>query len=247
MNILITICARAGSKRLPNKNIKEFCGKSLIQWTIDQALDFRCQTKNKVDIVISSDIDVSNFIYDCSNCRNFFLYDRSEELCGDLVNKLDVIKDALQYSQLFFNQEKYDYVIDLDVTNPLRKKYDIKTAFTSFNNRWDSNCENLFSVVQARKIPWFNQIAYMRDGTIALSSDYNYYYNCFDSEVLDLNASIYIYTSRFFDMGYKSPVVANSMIYEMEDWQFIDIDNQIDWDISEMFFKKYILNGYKDE
>ena len=51
MNNLCTICARSGSKGVPNKNIKKIAGKPLIQHTIEQA------KKSKVfsDIIVSSD------------------------------------------------------------------------------------------------------------------------------------------------------------------------------------------------
>ena len=51
MNNLCTICARSGSKGVPNKNIKKIAGKPLIQHTIEQA------KKSKIfsDIIVSSD------------------------------------------------------------------------------------------------------------------------------------------------------------------------------------------------
>ena len=41
MNILITICARGGSKGIPGKNIKPINGRPLIGYTIDVAFQFK--------------------------------------------------------------------------------------------------------------------------------------------------------------------------------------------------------------
>ena len=61
MNVLAVICARGGSKGIPQKNIRKINGKPLISWTIEQAL----RIKEFSNIVISSD---SNQIY--PTCQN---------------------------------------------------------------------------------------------------------------------------------------------------------------------------------
>lgn len=55
MNMLITICARGGSKGIPGKNIKPLCGKPLIGYTIDVAKRFAAETGNTV-IALSTDL-----------------------------------------------------------------------------------------------------------------------------------------------------------------------------------------------
>lgn len=247
MNILITICARKGSKRLPGKNIKEFHGKPLMQWTIDQALEFKEQFKgvsfeNKIDIVISTDIDLDKS-FDYIGDHHIFEIGRPKNLCGDNVNKLNVIDDALNYVKNI-TEKNYDYIIDLDVTAPLRKPHDIFNAFELFvlNNK-KNNSINLFSVVKARRIPWFNQIIKYRDNGISFSSDFKFFK--YPKYVYDLNASIYIYKPEFFAVPNSSPIRKDSMIYEMEEWQFCDIDCQTDWDVAEFLFAKYLLENKK--
>ena len=55
MEILITICARGGSKGIPGKNIKIINEKPLIYYTLKTANAFKEKHKGKVDIVLSTD------------------------------------------------------------------------------------------------------------------------------------------------------------------------------------------------
>ena len=55
MEILITICARGGSKGIPGKNIKIINEKPLIYYTLKTANAFKEKHKDKVDIVLSTD------------------------------------------------------------------------------------------------------------------------------------------------------------------------------------------------
>lgn len=226
MKVLITICARAGSKRLPGKNVKKFHGKSLIQWTIDQAIEF--QRSWDCDIVVCTDID--QIFYDV------LALGRPDELNGDDVPKLDVIRYALRQTEI--KENPYDVVIDLDVTNPCRTAYDISNATHQFER---SDIPTLISVVPARRRPGFNMVFSM-GGRTYLAAD-----SRLDTlnEFYDLNAAIYIYSSDWLAKGKIHPVEFNSGIYIMEPWQAFDIDTQVDWEIAELMFEKYLLNERK--
>ena len=127
MKILCTICARKGSKGLKNKNLLKINKNyNLIDYTLNQAL----KVKEINSIVVSSDI--SNLKKN-KNKKIFYL-NRSKNLSGDKIGKLNVIRNATIISEKFFKL-KYDYVIDLDVTSPLRKISDIKKAIELFKKR----------------------------------------------------------------------------------------------------------------
>lgn len=235
MNILLTICARKGSKRLPNKAIKEFCGRPLYEWTLLNALDFKNYIYNshKVDIIVCTDIDDIQTIYNIN---------RPKELSCDNIPKLDIIRYAYKQAQIRY-MKKFDCVIDLDITAPLRFIDDIEDALKHYIK---FNCQStLFSVVQSRRNPGFNQIKQSQKN---LSVDYalGYRWDSGSRYFYDLNASIYIYNSGWLDKSKyfysKTPICNDSLIYIMQDWQFIDIDTQLDFDIAEFLFKKYILS-----
>ena len=139
MNILITICARGGSKGIPGKNIKMLNGKPLIGYTIDIAKRFQ-EKHGNVEIALSTDSD--EIIQVAEQCGLHSDYKRPASLSGDAVGKIDAIKDIVLYTE---NAKgiKYDYVLDMDVTSPLRTMEDLEEAFELMNA--DTNAINLFS------------------------------------------------------------------------------------------------------
>ena len=95
MKILITICARGGSKGIPNKNIKEINGLPLIGYSIRTALEFA--NKYKADIGLSTD---SKKIKEISKSLGLSTkYVRPVELASDEAGKIFAIKDILDYGR----------------------------------------------------------------------------------------------------------------------------------------------------
>ena len=155
-NILFTICGRAGSKGCKNKNIREFLGKPLFEYSIQAVKAFVELENIECDIVVSTDspefIQMVN-----SKHADIFIVNRSAELSGDTIGKIDVIRDATNRAEVYFNK-KYDFVIDLDITSPIRTVQDINNALTKAQD--GSNCDCVFSVVKSRRNPYFNMIKY---------------------------------------------------------------------------------------
>ena len=225
MNILITICARGGSKGIPGKNIKVLNGKPLIGYTIDIAKRFQEKHEN-VEIALSTDSD--QIIQVAERCGLSSEYKRPASLGGDNVGKIDAIKDIVFYTEKA-KCIKYDYILDMDVTSPLRTLEDLEEAFHIINN--DPNAINIFSVSEPARSPYFNQVEQKENG---------YYNKVKDAgtvltrqsapKVYDLNASFYIYRREFFDLGYKGAITDRSLIYLMKHTCF-DLDHPIDFEI----------------
>lgn len=225
MNILITICARGGSKGIPGKNIKVLNGKPLIGYTIDIAKRFQEKHEN-VEIALSTDSD--QIIQVAESCGLSSEYKRPASLGGDNVGKIDAIKDIVLYTEKA-KGIKYNYILDMDVTSPLRTLEDLEEAFHIIKN--DPNAMNLFSVSEPARSPYFNQVEQKENG---------YYNKVKDAgtvltrqsapKVYDLNASFYIYRREFFDLGYKGAITDRSLIYLMKHTCF-DLDHPIDFEI----------------
>ena len=126
MKILCVVCARSGSKGIKNKNLLEFFGKPLILHTLYQAK----KIKKFTNIVVSTDSKKISKIVG----NNFSWLIRSKNLSGEKVAKIKVKIDALKKSEKKF-KVKYDFVIDLDVTSPLRLNNDIINAFKIFEKK----------------------------------------------------------------------------------------------------------------
>ena len=225
MNILITICARGGSKGIPGKNIKMLNGKPLIGYTIDIAKRFQ-EKHGNVEIALSTDSE--EIMQVAEQCDLHSDYKRPASLGGDTVGKIDAIKDIVLYTEKT-KGVKYDYVLDMDVTSPLRTMQDLEEAFALMEA--DSNAINLFSVSEAGRSPYFNQVEQKENGYFNKVKDAGTVLTRQSApKVYDLNASFYIYRREFFDLGYKGAITDRSLIYLMNHTCF-DLDHPIDFEI----------------
>lgn len=237
MKILITICARGGSKGIPGKNIKNLCEKPLIYYTIRLAKQFK-ELYDDVKIILSSD---SNKIIDVAS--SFGLnskYIRPKAFSGDTIGKIEAIKDVLAWQENLSNS-KFDYILDLDVTSPLRNIEDLKNAFEKI--KANHSCVNLFSVSKANRNPYFNMVEKKSDGFFSQVKKplKNIYTRQSVPEVYDLNASFYFYKRSFFDLGYKSAITDKSIIYFIPHICF-DLDSSIDFEFIEFLMEKNKLD-----
>lgn len=122
--ILAIIPARAGSKRLPLKNIKPIFGKPLVAWTVEQAL--QCKYFNKV--IVSTDCKDIAGIAESHGAEVPFM--RPDELSQDHSSSMDLVEHAL--TALSVKGESFDIVALLEPTSPLRFKSDLDQAMSTF-------------------------------------------------------------------------------------------------------------------
>lgn len=225
-NILITICARGGSKGIPGKNIKPLNGKPLIAYSIEIANQIKSHYTN-VNIGLSTD---SEEIINVAKSYGLFTdYKRPNFLASDSAGKIDAIKDLLFYTE---DQEQtvYDYLLDLDVTSPLRNLQDIEKAFEIIEA--DPYAISLFSVSEASRNPYFNMVEQKENGYYSKvkKTEGNIYTRQSAPKVYDMNASFYIYRRDFFKLGYKSAGTDRTLIYVVPHICF-DLDHPIDFEI----------------
>ncbi len=220
MKTLCTICARKGSKGLKNKNILIIKKNlNLIDYTLNQAL--------KINEI--SNIVVSTNIKNLKRKKNkkVFYLTRSKKLSGDNVGKIDVIKNATNFSEKYFNK-KFNYIIDLDVTSPLRKVSDIKKTLKLFKRK---NSNNLITYCESRKNPYFNMIEKKKKKFKLVKKLKKIYLRRQDApKVYEMNASIYIWKKKFLFSSNKL-LTTNTVGYKMPYERSIDIDNLTDFKI----------------
>jgi CMP-N,N'-diacetyllegionaminic acid synthase len=230
--ILVTICARGGSKGLPKKNILTLNKIPLIGYTIKLAKQFASEFN--ADIALSTDDNEIRMV-----AKNFGLdtkYIRPDILATDQTGKLDTIIDLIYYEEKI-NNINYDFFLDLDVSSPLRNINDLKNAFSNFLHVSDSL--NLFSVNRASKNPYFNMVEVNRAGFAELVKKGNYLTRQSAPKVYDLNASFYLYRRSFFFPKIHSVINSKSMIFEIDHLCF-DIDLPIDFE-----FMNFLLENNK--
>lgn len=237
MKTLITICARGGSKGIPGKNIKSLNGKPLIFYTILTANLFKDKFKD-VTILLSTDLDDIRKIAGDYGLNSD--YRRPEYLAGDAVGKIDAIRDVLIFAEQKENCT-YDYILDLDVTSPLRNLQDLSEAFEMIQNKKEAI--NLFSVSPANRSPYFNMVEKKENGFYAQvkHSDKILFTRQSAPKVYDMNASFYFYKREFFDLGYNGAVTDRSLIYVVPHICF-DLDHPIDFEIISYLIKNNRLD-----
>lgn len=229
MSILVTIAARGGSKGVKNKNIRPLLGLPLIAHTIRHAQEWGRADK----IVVSTD---SNQIADVARQFNVDVpFMRPENLATDTSGKLDVIRHALIMAEEIYGQ-KFDAVVDLDATSPLRQNGDIEGCWKKF---CDTNSDVLFSVVQSHKNPYFNMVELNAEGRPELVKKLgSHVLRRQDApQVYSLNASIYCYRRKFLMQESPKLFDSNCTLYEMDSESAFDIDSETDFKIVEQLMK----------
>lgn len=228
MNLLVTICARGGSKGIPQKNIKPLNGRPLIGYSISIANELKSRLKN---VVVELSTDDSDILIVSKGLGLNTNYIRPDFLATDNAGKVDAIKDLYFYAEKIYNT-KFDLVLDLDVSSPLRNIEDILGAIELFNK--DREALTLFSVNKAHKNPYFNMVERNAFGYYDLSKKLNHTTLSRQSapEVFELNASFYLYKTDFFKSDIKGVITDKSLIYEINHVCF-DLDHSIDFDFLE--------------
>lgn len=133
MNIAI-IPARGGSKRIPHKNIKKFCGKPLIAYSIEVALASKLFDRI---IVSTDDKEIANIAKSYGAEVPFM---RPDKLADDYTGTGEVTKHALQ--KLQEQSLHYDYACTIYATAPLLQVKYLKQGFQQLKN---SSAQQAFS------------------------------------------------------------------------------------------------------
>lgn len=141
MPTLGLILARGGSKGLPGKNTRSLCGKPLIAWTIEAAL--QCAEIDRL-ILSTDDPEIAN-VADTWGCEVPFM--RPSELAGDETPAIEVALHALDSLQ-----NKYDLLVLLQPTSPLRLPADISACICACRQGGAPGC---VSITKATESPYW--------------------------------------------------------------------------------------------
>lgn len=238
MKILLTTCARGGSKGIPGKNIKPLNGLPLISYTIRTGLAFA--KKYKADFALSTDNDQIKTVASQHGLETDYI--RPGELATDRAGKIDAIRDLMHYQEKT-NGYHYDYIIDMDVTSPLRTVADLEEAF----NRIKAVPEalNIFSVSPASRNPYFNMVERSGSDYVKLVKENSGFKSRQEApEVYDMNASFYIYRRKFFEEGHEVSITDRSLAYVVPHLCF-DLDEPIDFEIMQLLMQHNKLDFFQ--
>ena len=222
---LAIIPARGGSKRLPRKNVLDLNGKPLIAYSIEAGLDSSYIDK----VVVTSDDDE---ILTISKKYGAITINRPNELASDTATTFDAIKHAVD------NYEKYDYIVLLQPTSPLRDRDHIDKAIELLESK---NADAIVSVCKMDHSPlWSNTLdeslsmaGFLKDEALnKRSQDLEKYYR--------LNGAIYICKTEKLLEEKSFFLKENIYAYVMDRENSIDIDEEIDFKMAEVILNKLL-------
>ena len=242
MNILFTICARAGSKGVKSKNTRLFLDKPLIEHTIFFSINAMTyySYQFKIDTVVSSD---SNIIQEIARrTNNIHFINRPEEMATDSYPKVPVIRHATEYMEAI-KGVKYDLVIDLDVTAPLRKLVEIEQIIQQTNNY---KHKVVMSAVPSRRNPYFNIVEIISNNAVK-AKDSDYMYRQAAPQTYDLTPCYYCFDrDTLINTIDKSVFEVECGLFILTDYYVIDIDSEEDFETLEFLVKYKYLQDFSD-
>ena len=217
------IPARGGSKRLPRKNVLDLNGKPLISYSIEAGLNSKYIDK----VIVSSD---DKEILKISKDYNAETINRPSKLAEDNSTTFDAINHTLK------NINRYDYVVLLQPTSPLRDEKHIDEAIELLEEK---KADAIVSVCEMDHSPLWSNILpkdgnmsnFLRDEVLnRRSQDLEKYYR--------LNGAIYICkTDKLLEIeGFF--LKDNIFSYLMDRESSIDIDEKIDFEIATVLQKR---------
>ena len=218
------IPARGGSKRIPKKNIKEFCGKPIIAYAIEAALN----AKIFDEVMVSTDSEEIAGIAEKFGARIPFM--RSEKTSGDYASTADVIFEVLdRYREM---GEVFDYGMCIYPTAPFVTPEKLRDAMNLIQK---GNGNIVLPVVPFSYPPQRGYV--MEDTYIKMKYPEN-----FKVRSQDLG-KIYHDAGQFFAINIENYrkvqgiVVEGIIPYILNEQEVQDIDNETDWELAQIKYE----------
>tara|TARA_Y100000589_G_scaffold198339_1_gene187303 strand:+ start:1430 stop:2122 length:693 start_codon:yes stop_codon:yes gene_type:complete len=227
---LAIIPARSGSKGIKNKNIKLFCGKPLIQWSIEAAL----KTSFLDRIIVST--DSQEYADLAINLGAEVPFIRPAKYAQDDSPSIDLILHALD------NIPEARTILLLQPTSPLRDHTDIESIYSFWKSKPN---QSVVSISKSKHHPsWMFELN--NDLTInSFSKEIRAFRRQDLPDIYLINGSIYL-ASRNFLLKEKSFISPDTLGFIMPKEKSIDIDDEKDWIYAEALMNKIIDSRNSD-
>lgn len=224
MKKIAIITARGGSKRIPGKNIKEFCGKPILAYSIEAAL----ASEIFDTVMVSTDDEKIATIARQYGAEVPFY--RSEETANDFATTNDVLLEVLaEYEK---RGEHFDMGCCIYPTAPFVTAEKLTKAVTMLE---ESDADTVIPVVSFSYPPQRAMI--VKEGRLVFE-----YPQYLDSRSQDLEphyhdvGQFYVFRTDRFVCNRKL-MVGDILPMVISELEVQDIDNQTDWEIAEMKYR----------
>ncbi|MEO6550711.1 MAG: HAD family hydrolase [Ferruginibacter sp.] len=224
MSTIAFIPVRGGSKSIPLKNIKFFCGKPLVCWLIE-AFEHSSQID---EIIVATDSDEIADIVSKKTYKKTNIYKRSEENARDTSSTESVMLEYL------YNNPQIDantIFILAQATTPFTEASQVDAAL---NQYWRGGYDSLITCSTLKKFFW------SKDGA-ALNYDFNNRPRRQDFDgVLTENGAFYVSKVGAI-LQSKCRLSGTISVFELPEYFLTEIDELDDWNYAELLMRKYVL------
>ncbi|MFD0982581.1 acylneuraminate cytidylyltransferase family protein [Tropicimonas aquimaris] len=227
---IATILARAGSKGLPDKNVRPFLGEPMLALSVRQAL----RTRIFDCVAVSSDSEA--YLDIARDAGAQVLVRRPQEMANDSATKLPGIRHAVEIAEATLG-ERFSVVADLAVTSPLRGDQDVVGAVRLLE---ESAAPLVLSASIAKDNPYFNMLETSETDRYALCKEPSERVSARQAAptVYALNGAVYVWRRR--ELAQPNDRVVRPMLelYLMPEERSLDVDSTVDFQIAEMMAQK---------
>ena len=223
---LAIIPARAGSKGIKDKNIIDLCGKPLIAYSIESALNSKYIDR----VIVSTDGEKIAKVAKEYGADVPFL--RPDYLASDTAKTIDCVMHCIEELQNL--KDKYDYVVLLQPTQPLRESYHIDEAIELILKEDE---EGLVTICKVKEHPilmrTLNEESRVENllniNSTQRRQDFREFYR--------INGVIYINKINE-NLNLNTSLNDNKLAYIMDEKYSVDIDELLDVKIAKLMLKE---------
>ncbi|MFL1781202.1 Acylneuraminate cytidylyltransferase family protein [Candidatus Hepatincolaceae symbiont of Richtersius coronifer] len=231
--IIAFVPLRGGSKSIPFKNIKDFCGKPLVYWLLKQ---LEMSVLDKIFVATDS-MEIADTV-EKFNLKKVNIYQREAKNAQDTSSTEDVMLEFINKN----NFSDKDLFILAQATSPFTKACHIDEALKQLKAQ---NADSLLTAVLIKRFFWEHNNSSKDVSTLmsAGSRPINYDFKSrprrqdFKGWLME-NGAFYINSIDNIRIS-NNRLSGKIAIYEMPEYTGLEIDEPHDWLIAEQLFKKY--------
>lgn len=224
---IAVIPARGGSKRIPRKNIKEFCGKPMIAYSIEAAINSGCFERV---IVSTDDAEIAEVAKKYGAEVPYF---RSAELSDDYATTADVMADAVAR----LKSDEIDFICCIYATAPLLLSEDLIKGFSMLKD--NLHIDYAFSITE---FAFPIQRALKLNDKAQISMFYPEYMATRSQDLIEgwHDAGQFYWGTSTAWLNKKAIFSKNSLGVKLPRVRVQDIDTPEDWEMAELLYKVWM-------
>ncbi len=251
MKTITIIIARGGSKRLPRKNTKFFCGKPLIAWSIIQS---RACALIDETYVTTDDDQIAEIATEYG--AKVLMREDARESLDETVGTIPLVSAVKR----IMKEREFDSVLSLLTTGPLRRindfkrliqKFDIMRGYKIKNDQQYFRTDSLSMYAPMKDVFIYKRIDHEKCLATVMDKTFSYLALCGGDGISSKESVLKHKISWDDKKTWHDPVtfeLSREPNYYIlgKWWQTFEIDFQSDFDICEYFFDKYLLADWEN-